>query len=481
MAPPRPLLPLLAALALLVGCPGDGGGDAAACTPDAEKRALADLVYDWYLYPETLPPTVDTAQFATSAELLEYMTGTWDRTRSAVARGWDRGWSFVTTPAAATTYFEEGKTVGFGMGLLVRDGEVFISQVYPGSAAGGAGFSRGDAIVRVGETEATLTAATPQNVWELLGPATEGVARFIEVRTRTGETRFAPLTKAVFDLDPVPLVGGAQRWRIFTRGDKKLGYVALRTFVATADPFLQEAFAAFEAAGVTDVAVDLRYNGGGLVTTGELLANLLGGGLAGQVMLHVTNNSTKVGYDETGWFGAAGTDALVDLANAIPTTRLAFITTGASASASELVPNVLEPHKPGAIAFVGATTYGKPVGQRGFQFRGCETVVYLVSFKLENADGDGEFFAGLPDVPLAGEPAFSGPLCGAGDDLSANPGEETEASTAAALYWLENGTCPPAPVAKPGVPGALEAGATPDVYPEAPDPSVAQRHVRGLF
>ncbi len=479
MAPPRPLLPLLAALALLAGCPGDDGNDgggAEVCPPDAEKRALVDLVYDWYLYPETLPATVDPAQFATSAELLDHLTA------EAQRQHLDRGWSFITTPTAATTYFEEGKTVGFGMQLLVRGGEVLISQVYPGSAAGDAGFARGDAIVRVGETEATLTAATPENVWGLLGSATEGVARFIEVRTQTGVLRGAPLTKAVFDLDPVPAVDGVQRWRIFERSGKKLGYVALRTFVATADPFLQEAFAAFKAAGVTDVAVDLRYNGGGLVTTGELLANLLGGGLAGQVMLHVRNNGAHADlYDEIGWFGEPGTSPPVDLANAIPTARLAFITTGASASASELVPNVLEPYKRDAIAFVGATTYGKPVGQRGFQFRGCDTVVYLVSFKLENAQGDGEFFDGLPDVPLAGEPAFSGPLCKALDDLSASPGDEAEDSTAAALHWLETGECLPTAVAKPGVPGALEAAAPPDVYPEAPDPSIAQRHVRGLF
>jgi C-terminal processing protease CtpA/Prc len=476
MSRPRALAPLLAAVALLA-CGGDDE-ELDLCGPDVEKRALADLVYDWYLYPETLPSIVDTSQFATSAELLDHMTA------DAQRLGMDRGWSFVTTAAASTTYFTEGKSVGFGLGLLVRGADVLVSSVYPDSPAAERGFARGDRLLRVGETEATLVEVTPTTLGGLLGASTEGVTRAIEVAPGgDGAPVVHVVTKRTFDLDPVPVVDEAgDRWRIVERSGTKLGYVALRTFVATAHDPLQEAFAAFKAAGVTRVVVDLRYNGGGLVSTGELLANLLGGGLAGQIMVTVANNGAHVLQNEEGRFGQAVSGQIVDLANAIGADRLAFITTGASASASELVPNVLEPYKPDAIAFVGATTHGKPVGQRGFRLRSCESVVYLVSFKLENAQGDGEYFAGLPDAPAdGGEPAFSGPLCGAEDDLRHALGEDEEASTAAALHWLETGTCLTLPVAKPGAPGALKAAAPPDVYPEAPDPTVAQRHVRGLF
>jgi C-terminal processing protease CtpA/Prc len=390
----------------------------------------------------------------------------------------DRGWSFVTTVTAAQTYFEEGTSVGFGIGFLERaPDKLLVTQVYPGSAAASAGLARGDEILRIGETPETLAPVAPlvaadlanhtSTVGAMFGPATVGETRAIELAPAAGGAAVVrSLTKGSFSLDPVPAVDEAQRWRIVPRDGKILGYVALRTFVATADARLEEAFAAFKAAGVTDVVVDLRYNGGGLVSTGELLANLLGGDLAGSTMVSVTNSSLRSAYDEQTIFAPP--------ASAVTATRIAFITTGASASASELVPNVLEPHKPGAIAFVGAKTYGKPVGQRGFRLRNCEPVVYLVSFKLENAQGDGEYFGGLPDA------GFSGPLCAAEDDLLHPLGDPAEASTSAALAWLETGACPAPPAAKLGPSGALEA-TIPDAYPEAPEPTLAQRHVRGLF
>lgn len=456
------LLSAVSAGLLLAGCPD--GEELDLCGPAVEKRALADLLYQWYLYPEVLPQVVDTSLFPTTQALLEHMTAT------AQSQGRDRGWTFLTTAAEATSLFQEGEAVGFGLSLLTRDPDVFVSQVYPGSAAAQAGFRRGDRLLRIGETTETLAAVTPQNVGTLLGPATAGVTRHFEVARGAGTVALSA-TKRTFGLDPMPVVGAAgERWKIVERNGRRLGYVALRTFVATADPLLGQAFQAFAAAGVTDVVVDLRYNGGGLVSTGELLTNLLGGGISG-TMTSTRFNSRRAANDSVTPFAPP--------AGALPATRLAFITTGASASASELVPNALEPYKGGALALVGARTHGKPVGQVGFRLRNCESVAYVVAFKIENAQGDGEYFDGLPDVPAAGDPAFAGPLCGADDDLSREPGDEAEASTAAALAFLETGACPapPAAIAKPG----LRAARGPDAYPSAPAPTLAQRHVNGLF
>ncbi len=465
MAHSRALAPLLAALVLLA-C---GGYESDPCGPDAEKQALLDVVHDWYLYPDTLPPVVDPSLYDTAEDLLEALTA------GARDLEWDRdGWDFITTAADATSLFVEGQSVGFGIGILRRDPAVFVSQVFPGSAADGE-LARGDRILRVGETADALVDVTPATVSALLGPATEGVTRAIEVAPGgAGAPVVHVLVKGTFGLDPVPVVpGGTERWKIFQGTDKRLGYVALRSFIGTANQDLIRAFEAFAAAGVTDVAVDLRYNGGGLISTAELLANLLGGGLDGRTMVHWTFSPLRSAYDGDDTF------ALQPGTTPVTATRIAFITTGASASASELVPNVLEPHVP-AIALVGARTYGKPVGQQPFQLTTCGAMVYLVSFKLENAQGDGEYFAGLPDAPAAGEPAFSGTLCGADDDLLHAPGDPAEASTSAALTWLDTGECPAAPVAKAGPAGALKAAA-PDAYPEATAPTIAQRHVRGLF
>jgi C-terminal peptidase prc len=459
MRPARALLAILP-LALLLACPGDD--DEGVCTPELEKRAVVGLLHDWYLFPELLPSTIDLTQFADASELLAAMTA------EASNRGMDRGWSYLTTAAASQALFEEGTAVGFGVGLVVRDGAVRVAQVYGGSAADEAGFRRGDTLVRIGETEETLADVTPENVTQLLGPSEEGKTRVIKVLP-VGATALVSrtVTKRVFSLDPVPEVGdvAGQRFRIVERDGRKVGYLALRTFVRTADAQLDKAFEDLRDAGITDVILDLRYNGGGLVSTAVVLSNLLGGGLESGVMYRETNNERQAARDATHFFASRD--------HSIAPERIAVVMTGASASASELVANVLEPHR--NVRIVGAKSYGKPVGQRGFRLGGCDTLAYLVSFRHENAQGDGAFYDGLPDDGGA----FDAPLCPAADDLEHEQWSEDEASTGAALAWIATGVCPTEPPA--GAISKLALRLAPDAQLEAPEPSLAQRHVPGLF
>ncbi|WP_220095720.1 S41 family peptidase, partial [Klebsiella variicola] len=74
------------------------------------------------------------------------------------------------------------------------------------------------------------------------------------------------LVKANYDIQPVSSRYGA---KIIDDGGKKVGYVNLRTFISTANPQLRAAFANFKSQGVTEVIVDFRYNGGGLVSVAE--------------------------------------------------------------------------------------------------------------------------------------------------------------------------------------------------------------------
>jgi hypothetical protein len=292
------------------------------------------------------------------------------------------------------------------------------------------------------------------------------VTRAVRVVTVAGATEARTMTKRTYGLDPVP------EWAVIPRdGTTPAGYVALRTFIGPADARLGQAFQAFKDAGVTDVVVDLRYNGGGLVSTATLLANLLGGDRTpGDLMFEFQFNDFHASEN---W-----SETFQPPVQAIAPFRVAFVTTDSSASASELVPNVLEAWKQENVALVGGKTYGKPVGQYPFAYEACGTVVYLIAFRLLNADGDGGYYGGLPDA----EGNFSGPLCAAADDLTHAQSDPQEASTAAALHWLATGTCPAAAAAaKPGARAALKGVPGADGYPEASEPDLAQRHVRGLF
>lgn len=467
----RTLAVLLAALPLaLAGCPKSEDP----CSPDNLKASARDLMDAWYLYPD-LTQQVSPADptYATVTDYLDAMTA------PARAQKMDRYWTYATSLSSSQAYYGAGTSVGFGYQQIVRPTAggnlLLVAQVFPNTAASEAGFARGDQILAIGEAEQTLVDVPTQltkdevGAWaaNAVGPATAGLTRSYRVLRLAGDTVVRTMTKRKYTLEPVAGNAGVIPGTL-------VGYVGLRTFISTAEPTLAAVFQSFKDAGVQDVIVDLRYNGGGLISTAEVLANLLGGGRSPiDVMYGFQNNPAHASQDAQAFY-APPTQAVSPL-------RVAFVMTGASASASELVANVLEPYHEQNIAIVGEKSYGKPVGQRGFAISACDLAVYVISFRLVNMQGEGGYYQGLPDQP-DGTGAFAGPLCPAPDDLTYLPGDPNEASTATALSWIASGSCPAQPLAaKPAGRTVAKVAAGPDAYPEAIAPTDAQRHVRGLF
>jgi hypothetical protein len=120
--------------------------------------------------------------------------------------------------------------------------------------------------------------------------------------------------------------------------------------------------------------------------------------------------------------------------NAVAALRIAFIATDASASASEIVINALAPYAD--VAIVGSRTFGKPVGQFGFDLAGCDTRLRLVTFLTENATGNGDYYDGLPN------PGFTDAFCSSTDDVTRPQGDAGERMTRDALAWITDNACP---------------------------------------
>ena len=118
--------------------------------------------------------------------------------------------------------------------------------------------------------------------------------------------------------------------------------------------------------------------------------------------------------------------------------RIAFITTGGTASASELVINGLSPYID--VVLIGEDTLGKAVGQYAFDqsqlsaYAECDTRLRLVAFEIVNGEGNGGYYTGLVDSGR-----FT--LCPAEDDVTRNWGDPLEASLTTALGWLNQGIC----------------------------------------
>ena len=441
---------VLGAAMLVVACGGKGAGTGSgapvgggSCGVDSQKQFVLSAAREWYLFPELLPASIDPASFPTVTQFLDALTAT------ARAQSRDRFFSYATSIQAEQALLGSGESAGFGFSVLTRTAtaQAFLAQVFEGSAAADAGLARGDEILAVGTSAATLQTvtsllATPDGLTNAFGPSTAGTARTLRWRNVAGTIFEREVVKRTFTITPVP----AAQVRLIPRaGLAPIGHLTLRTFISTSDAQLRAAFDTFRQNNVRDVIIDLRYNGGGLVSTAELLLNLLGGTRTNEVSYATQLNAAKSGQAETIRFRQQS--------ETIPTMRIAFVTTGQSASASELVINSMFPYA--QVAVVGERTFGKPVGQFAFDVASCDFRLRLVSFRSVNRNGDGDYYTGLPS------PAFTaggGASCAATDDLTRLPGDSSERMTAEALFWLNNNRCTGAGIADAGGGGIQGSG-----------------------
>ncbi len=419
-----------ALLTLLAGCGGGGGGSGdgdgdgdggtGACGETARKQWVLNVARDWYLFPETLPASIDLSSYATAEALLDGLTA------NARAQGKDRHFSYLTTRAAENSLLGEGEFVGFGFRNRTDPGNrPIILDVFDASPAADAGLLRGDEIVAVDEGRGYVpvseSLAGGSTLSDLLGPATAGLTRGLRL-LRNGTTFDARMTKRTVSLDPVPDAYGASVLPL--AGTTGVGYLHLRSYVSTADAQLRAAFADFRARGLDDFIVDLRYNGGGLVSTAELIDNLLGAARStADVQFALVHNAARSNQDATVRFAPQ--------AQSVRPVRIAFLTTETTASASEINVNAMQPYV--EVALVGGNTLGKPVGQLAFDLSGCEDRLRLVAFKTVNSLGEGDYYAGLAPVVRH--------ACAATDTPDAPLGSVDDRLVQEALYWLANGAC----------------------------------------
>jgi C-terminal processing protease CtpA/Prc len=419
---------------------------------------VLDAAREWYLFLDLLPPAVSIGDYATAAELLDALTA------DARAQNRDRFFSYVTTPQADSSFLQAGQFIGFGFRTLIDGSQLRIPDVYEGSPAAEGGLARGAEITHVDSGGgyvpiATILQSDPE-LAEAFGPSTEGVQRGLRFVLTGGQQIEAVFTKRMVTIPPVPQDGTAIL-SLPSNSSVPVGYVHLRTFISTAETPLRDAYAQFRAQGIQYFIVDLRYNSGGLVTIADFLGDLNGEDRdAADVFSNLRFNANKSGNDSVRRF--------MEQPQSVAPVRIAFITTAGTASASELVVNSMKPWT--EVAIVGADTFGKPVGQSAFDLNGCDLRLRLVTFRVTNADEEGDYYEGLAaTLPFA---------CAAEDDLTRAPWDAAESSTAAALAWLGTGACVQV------IPATLtprlkaEAGLR---VPLARRPTPAQAYLPGLF
>ena len=471
----------VAILALLSACGGGGGGggnDGAVIQPPTSSppatggctlRARQDFAFAQinqnYLFPESIAPNVNPASFNSVQAYIDALVA------PARAQNRDRGFTFVTSIAEENALAQTGASAGFGVRLSsdANARRVFIAEAFEGAPALAAGIDRGTEIIAIGTSvgdlrtvDSIIASEGVGGVTNALGPTTAGTTRLLRVRSLDGTTRDVSVTKTVFALDPVSDRYGD---KILDDGGRKVGYVNLRTFsVQSAEQDLRAAFGRFKAQGVTNVIVDLRYNGGGFVYLAELLNNLLLNKSSGTVMGYTTYRASRSSNDRTTFFSPQP--------ESISSMKIAFIGTRSSASASELVMNAALPYLGANAALIGDNTFGKPVGQEAFDNAACDDRMRVLSFRTENANRQGDYFNGLA--------ASFQSTCRAADDVTKQLGDPQEAMIKVSLDFLAGRPCASAITGGGATTQAVRETSTPELVAPT-SPSTVQREVPGFF
>ncbi len=448
---------------------------ASTCGLTAQQNFADQVLNEWYLFPDLLA----NVNRASVTNIDDYLDA---RVAPARAQNRDRFFTFATSIAQENALINSGSSAGFGIRLSFDNANrrLFVVEAYEGASGFAAGLDRGSEITAVGTSAGTLQTVSSlfasggsQAVSDALGPSTAGTTRVLRFVQPGGTTLERAITKTDFAIDPVSDRYGAL---ILNDGARRVGYINLRTFiVADAANQLRTAYGQFAAQGVTNLILDFRYNGGGLVSVADTMGDLMGAGRVGQVWSRSVLRESKASLNETRLFRAE--------ANAIAPTRVAVITSGSSASASELVANSLMPYLGNNIAVVGSNSFGKPVGQSGFDLAACDLRLRVVAAKTVNAAGQGEYFNGLASVVPN--------TCRAGDDIQRPLGDPREASIAAALDFLAGRACTPISggTTSDAFAGRLTQGQAERVGIDLPDrlplqprrPTPAQHELPGLF
>ena len=341
---------------------------------------------------------------------------------------------------------QSGISAGYGVEFFrVRSSpprQWLVAYTEPNTPAGDAGLLRGWEIASVdgvdfkegSDTDVLNAALFPESLGE--------VHEFVFREVASGETISVDLTSQEITSTPVQSV------KAIPLGNSKVGYLLFNDHIATAEAQLIEAFEGFQSEGVTELVLDMRYNGGGYLDIARMLASMIAGQEAiGQTFSELKFNSkyptqnpitgrtlspSRFASTAPGFVVSSETDLpLLNL------NRVVVISGSGTCSASEAVINGLRGIGVEVI-LIGDTTCGKPYGFYGID--NCGTTYFAIQFKGVNASGFGDYTDGF-SPPGAENVGVEVGGCAVDDDLSQALGNPDEARLATALEYLSSGSC----------------------------------------
>lgn len=280
------LIPVLAGLCLFAACkknnnenistPGSG-----TAISDKIKDSAAEYSRDIYLWYSQIPASFNARSYDDPDKIMTAIRAY--STEPGFSQPVDR-WSFGIKQNVWDDV-SSGAASDFGLNVFfLAEGDLRVRYVERSSAAGIAGIRRGWRITKINGSS-NITTSNADYIVDAVyySPATS-----FTFQKPDGSTVDFNLSAAAYQEHPVMLDS------VYTTGSKKVGYIVFNSFLGDTTEInneFQRVFGKFAAQGVNEVAVDLRYNGGGYVSLQQTLADYLVNASAnGQVMMNQQYN-----------------------------------------------------------------------------------------------------------------------------------------------------------------------------------------------
>lgn len=266
-----------------------------------------------------------------------------------------------------------GMKYGFGRISGTNNYFGFIEYILPGTSAEEAGLERGTVF-----TEVNGQKLNASNYLDLLSKSsiTINIGKVVNGTLEMSD-KTVTLTDDPYTANPVYIS------KTFKIDNHTIGYLMYNSFIGDFDEELNSAFADFKAQGVSDLILDLRYNGGGSVDSAIDLASMITGQFEGKVFMKEQWNEKYQNY-----FQENDPERLINrfdstirtgtAINSLNLNKVYILTTQMTASASELIINGLDPYID--VVQIGDNTTGK--------YQGSVTIYDSPDFSKKNINPD---------------------------------------------------------------------------------------------
>lgn len=425
----------------------------------AEKQWIRTYLDESYLWYDSVPAVDATAaDYSGSMALLDsrqvplplanYFNAL--KTRQTTPSGaWTDQFSFTYPTRAWQQLSQSGVTAGYGYGIewvafnnSAPNRHRRVALVQPGTPAAAAGILRGDTLKTVdgvdfanGSDTASLNAG--------LFPASGTTHSLVFGRTGSADISVNLIAVSV-TIDPVPIASV-----VSDPAGRKVGYLHFTDHLVTSEAKLIQAITSLKAQNISDLVLDLRYNGGGYLYIASELAYMIAGPnrVSGKFFEKLQYNAKRNTdnaqaaipfYNESCLPGANGNCTTPQALPTLNLARIFVIAASDTCSASESVINGLRGVDVD-VQLIGGTTCGKPYGYVARD--NCGVSYFPVEFRGINFKGFGDYADGFnPTTGIPNSTSLAG--CPTSDDLDRPLGNPSERMLNAALHRAATGTCP---------------------------------------